>query len=104
MAKFASPFGAKKNSIDRGYKMFISPDDKALLYSGRIDFDNPKAPVIIYAASYVKTIFTGTKISVTLRNKRNCYIDSMGVMLDGVQSKIVLKDDAKNISMYLLKI
>lgn len=46
--------------------MHISPDDKRLQYCGRIDFDNPKAPVLVYAASFVQIRFTGTQISVTL--------------------------------------
>ena len=50
--------------------MHISPDDKRLQYCGRIDFDNPKAPVLVYAASFVQIRFTGTQISVTLENKR----------------------------------
>ena len=50
--------------------MHISPDDKRLQYCGRIDFDDPKAPVLVYAASFVQIRFTGTEISVTLANKR----------------------------------
>ena len=50
--------------------MHISPDDKRLQYCGRIDFDDPKAPVLVYAASFVQICFTGTEISVTLANKR----------------------------------
>lgn len=34
----------------------IEPDDPMLQYSGRIDDDDPKAPVLIYAASWVKMI------------------------------------------------
>mgnify|MGYP000479561219 CR=1 FL=1 len=39
--------------------MYIYPDNAALQYSGRIDFDCPAEPVFVYAASYVKLIFTG---------------------------------------------
>ena len=46
----------------------IEPDDPMLQYSGRIDDDDPKAPVLIYAASWVKMIFTGTSVAVTLAN------------------------------------
>jgi hypothetical protein len=41
-------------------RMYIYPDNAALQYSGRIDFDCPAEPVFVYAASYVKLIFTGT--------------------------------------------
>ena len=33
--------------------MYIYPDNAALQYSGRIDFDCPAEPVFVYAASYV---------------------------------------------------
>ena len=63
--------------------MHISPDDKRLQYCGRIDFDNPKAPVLVYAASFVQIRFTGTQISVTLENKRAYWSSRMGYILDG---------------------
>ena len=34
--------------------MHISSDDNRLQYCGRIDFDDPKAPVFVYAASFVQ--------------------------------------------------
>ena len=58
--------------------MHISPDDKRLQYCGRIDFDNPKAPVLVYAASFVQIRFTGTEIAVTLENKRAYWSNRMG--------------------------
>lgn len=73
--------------------MFISSDNRALFYSGRVDFDNPKAPVLVYTCSYVKTIFTGRSIKAVMSNKRNCYRNFMGVIVDGVQSKIELAEN-----------
>lgn len=61
--------------------MHISPDDKRLQYCGRIDFDNPKAPVLVYAASFVQIRFTGTQISVTLENKRAYWSSRMGIYI-----------------------
>lgn len=75
--------------------MFIYPDNEALQYSGRIDFEDKKAPVIVYAGSFVKVGFTGNTCKVHLANKRNWAIDSMGVIIDGVQGKIILADDAE---------
>ena len=51
--------------------MYIYPDNAALQYSGRIDFDCPAEPVFVYAASYVKLIFTGTFVKVKISNRRN---------------------------------
>ena len=49
--------------------MYIYPDNAALQYSGRIDFDCPAEPVFVYAASYVKLIFTGTFVKVKIRTE-----------------------------------
>ncbi|MCQ2493714.1 MAG: GDSL-type esterase/lipase family protein [Lachnospiraceae bacterium] len=74
--------------------MFIYPDNEALQYSGRIDFDDKKAPVLVYAGSFVKVGFTGNTCKVKLANKRNWAIDSMGVIIDGVQGKIIIAEDS----------
>lgn len=73
--------------------MFISPENKNLQYSGRIDFDDQSAPVLIYAASWVKMIFTGTSVSVTLANHHAYWTNEMGYLLDGEQGRIRLRDD-----------
>lgn len=74
--------------------MHISPDDKRLQYCGRIDFDDPKAPVLVYAASFVQICFTGTEISVTLANKRAYWSSRMGYILDGKQGQFLLTSDS----------
>ncbi len=73
--------------------MFISPENNNLQYSGRIDFDDQSAPVLIYAASWVKMIFTGTSVSVTLANHHAYWTNEMGYLLDGEQGRIRLRDD-----------
>ena len=47
----------------------IEADDPMLQYSGRIDDGDPKAPVLIYAASWVKMIFTG-RLPIIMRTGR----------------------------------
>lgn len=73
--------------------MRIYADNKAFQYSGRIDFDDPKAPVLVYACSYVKAVFTGRNIKAILSNRHNCYTNYMGVIIDGEQRRITLDDD-----------
>lgn len=70
--------------------MTIYPDHKDLQYSGRIDFENPKEPVIIYAASYVKIRFTGTSIRLIAKNRKACYHNILGFWIDGEQGKVEL--------------
>lgn len=79
----------------------IEPDDPMLQYSGRIDDDDPKAPVLIYAASWVKMIFTGTSVAVTLANHHAYWTNEMGYLLDGVQGRIRLLNDGKRKPMRL---
>lgn len=45
---------------------FISPDDNKLVYTGRIDFSNPKAPLISWPGSSIKANFTGTQLKIKL--------------------------------------
>lgn len=75
--------------------MFVSPDNENLQYSGRIDFDDASAPVLVYAASWVKMVFTGTSAAVSLANHRSYWTNEMGYFIDGEQGRIRLRDDAE---------
>lgn len=81
--------------------MFVSPDNEKLQYSGRIDFDDRRAPVLVYAASYVKIVFRGTSVAVELENHHVCYTNEMGYFLDGVQGRIRLLNNAGRVK-YLI--
>lgn len=81
--------------------MFVSAENKKLQYCGRIDFDNPKAPVLVYAASFVKMRFRGTCVKVVLQNHHADSHNEMGYWLDGQQNKVRLREDAVQ-STYLL--
>ncbi|MCD7709065.1 MAG: GDSL-type esterase/lipase family protein [Clostridiales bacterium] len=75
--------------------MFIPANDGRLRYSGRIDFDDPSAPVLVYAATYIKINFTGTSVKAELKNHRNCWSNYMGYVLDGEKGKFLLPNDEK---------
>lgn len=75
--------------------MKIMPDCPQLCYSGRIDFENPQAPVLVFAASYVKLKFTGTSCAVELTNHHAYWTNYMGYLLDGSQKKFALEPDDK---------
>lgn len=45
---------------------FVSPDSKNLLYSGRIDFANPKAPLLSWPGTSIKANFTGNQLKIKL--------------------------------------
>lgn len=46
--------------------------------------------VFVYAASYVKLIFTGTFVKVKISNRRNYWTNYIGYILDGEQGKFAL--------------
>ena len=73
--------------------MQIFSDNENLQYSGRIDFDNPKEPVFVYAASYVKMNFTGSTLKVRISNQKQYWTNYVGYILDGEQGKITLSDE-----------
>lgn len=75
--------------------MFIMPDHQYLDYCGRIDFDVPWAPVFVYAGSWVKARFTGTRLSVRIANQQTYATNYLGYIIDGVQGKISLAKDAE---------
>ncbi|OCN03040.1 hypothetical protein A7X67_03890 [Clostridium sp. W14A] len=58
------------------FNAFLSPgerlirsDDPAFQYTGRIDFDDPAAPVFVYPYSSVKMRFSGPSLKVLLNNR-----------------------------------
>ena len=74
--------------------MNINPSDPHIMYSGRIDFEHEEEPVLVYAGSYIRIRFRGgDRVTAVFKNYRNCYTDTLGVILDGVQTKLVLADD-----------
>lgn len=68
----------------------VSPKHEYLVYSGRIDFSHPEAPVFIYPGSFVRMCFTGDHLAVKVRNRRLYWDNYLGYILDGVQGKLLL--------------
>jgi hypothetical protein len=48
----------------------ILPDDPKIQYTGRIDFSDPKAPVIYWPGTYFKANFNGTSVQIVLDDSR----------------------------------
>lgn len=59
----------------------IGADAKEFLYTGRIDFADPKAPVLTWPGSSIKANFTGTSLKVVLDDERGKNFYS--VIVDG---------------------
>ena len=75
---------------------FISAADPRFRYDGRIDFSDPKAPVLIWQASRVSVDFTGGTLSLFFKNSRDqCYFD---VDVDGTNTIIGFTADTMSAS------
>lgn len=70
--------------------MRIESDHEKLVYSGRIDDSNPKAPVFVYPCTSVSMRFTGNVLKAFVEN-HNCYWNNyLGCILDQEQTAILL--------------
>lgn len=87
-------------TIEAG-KKFIPADAECFQYMGRIDFEDPKRPVLIFPASAAETVFTGTSVGMVLKNinlQECCYF---GAVIDGVQQAVTLKNSGED-ELYML--
>lgn len=74
---------------------WISPSHDALQYMGRIDWDDPENPVWAYPCTSVRVRFTGSFAKASVTNYRGCWDNYLGVIVDGVQTKILLAPEGK---------
>lgn len=69
--------------------VLISADAQDLQYTGRIDFSEPKAPLLSWAGTEVSANFTGAELSVILDDQRG--ENSFNVFIDGnLEAPLVL--------------
>lgn len=75
-------------------RMRISLDNKALVYSGRIDRTNAKRPEFIFPATSLHFRFYGKRAVITIKNRGGAGWDYFaGIVADGVQKKERLSPD-----------
>ena len=77
-------------------KKLITPQDPALEYMGRIDFDDPAKPLFIWVGSNVTTRFRGTCVSTVLRNIKFQEETHFGVVIDGVFRKLFFENSSED--------
>ncbi len=70
--------------------MKVLPNHEKLIYCGRIDWEEPCAPVFVYPCTYVKMRFTGNTLRIHVKNKNLWWDNYAGCILDGVQSSLPL--------------
>lgn len=76
---------------------FLSADSEKISYMGRIDFADRKLPKVIFAGSSVTLRFKGTAVGAVIVNHHYYYINEVGVLVDGKESKIRLNEHDKEI-------
>lgn len=74
-------------------KQFIFAHDDHLDYCGRIDHDREDGSLMVYPASFVRMIFTGTSLSAVVSNKKSYGTSHMGWILDGEQGVSTIADE-----------
>lgn len=72
--------------------MEISLDHQKLSYCGRIDKKNPLKPEFIYPATSLTFRFYGSKASLLVENRKACWDNYVGAIVDGKQEKWKLND------------
>lgn len=69
----------------------IPMTDPLLRYTGRIGMDDPENPFFIYVCSSVALRVTGRTLKVALTNIHSFYENRLGVIVNGVQSAVLLE-------------
>lgn len=75
--------------------MIVALDRKELVYSGRIDMTNPQKPEFIFPASSLNFRFHGKKAVLFVENRRACWDNFAGAIVDGVQKCWKLNDEGE---------
>ena len=76
----------------------VAPDDKGLLYTGRIDFAQPAAPVVTWPNTTIAGNFTGTSLAVTLDDEKGK--NYFNVFLDGDLDSPLIVEAAQGTKTY----
>ena len=72
--------------------MRIELDDKRLQYIGRIDRTNPKNPEFIFPSTSLTFRFIGKSATLTVENRRGCWDNYVGAIVDGEQKTFQLNN------------
>lgn len=76
---------------------FISADSNDISYMGRVDFSNEKVPKIIYAGSSITIRFKGTDVGAVIKNHNLYFVNELGTLVDGKESKITINEHEKEL-------
>ncbi len=81
----------KGYDVEKERERLVAPTHDELQYCGRIDDEDPDAPVFAMPAGFVRMAFTGSSyVKAVVINKRNYNRSFLGVLMDETQSKVEL--------------
>ncbi len=87
-------------TVEKGKKL-IPADCGCFQYMGRIDLDDPARPVLVFPATTVDVIFTGTYAAAVLKNINMQEHTYFGAFVDGVQQSFEMKKSGED-ELYVL--
>lgn len=77
--------------------MWIAANDKALRYTGRIDWSREEEPVFVFPCTSVELCFSGAVLRIHVKNSNVYWENYLGVLADGVQSCHYLKNSGETV-------
>lgn len=80
----------------------VEVNNRKLQYMGRIGMSSDHAPVFLYPYTSVTFRFRGTTVCAYVKNKHDYWDNYMGIVVDGVQSKVKLELDEDKLQRIVL--
>lgn len=77
-------------------KKFVPADSGCFQYTGRIDFDDPARPVLVWPYSSADTIFTGSSVGIVIKNIKMQEHTYFGAVVDGVMQRLTLENEGED--------
>lgn len=77
----------------------IPMTDEHLRFTGRIGMEDPGNPFFIYVCSSVALRVTGRTLRVALTNQRSFYENRLGVIVNGIETAVLLADGEQIIDL-----
>lgn len=74
----------------------ILPSDAAFVYSGRIDFTEKEAPVLVFPCTSIRFVMSGKTGRIQIENRHVWNENSLGILVDGEhKGRLVLPDSGR---------
>ena len=74
----------------------ILPSNAAFVYSGRIDFTEKEAPVLVFPCTSIRFVMSGKTGRIQIENRHVWNENSLGILVDGEhKGRMVLPDSGR---------